>query len=196
MVRNAAKASLALVLSLTVTLYGCSFASFVAAAEADLPVVQQIVVNITNVVAPGVSTEIQAAGSLALAALQVVCGTPAIGASKCDPTSLIGQYQASGSTDASLLAKIQAALATVNSHLTDMLALAKNLSSTVAAAIVTAVGLALSTVTSILSLIPASPTPASLKATLAHATRPPSARKLKSQYNAAVKGQFPSAVIR
>ena len=132
-----------LVLISAITLAGCTFASFVAAAEADVPVVIVMIQNITNIVAPGVSPEIAAAGALALSALVILCGNPAIGANTCDPSSLIGQYQASNSTDTTVLAKIQAVLQTINTHITSMLALAKGLPSSVGASIVAAVGVAL-----------------------------------------------------
>src|SRR5579862_7109014 len=92
--------SLVLLLSLVLIVAGCSFSSFVAAAEADLPVVIQMISNITAIAAPGIALPIQAGGSAAIAALQIACGTPAPGATKCDPTSLVGQYQAA--TDAAV----------------------------------------------------------------------------------------------
>jgi hypothetical protein len=175
----------------------CSFASFTAAAEADVPVVVQMITNITNIIAPGVSPAIAAAGALALAALQVACGNPAPGAAKCDPTSLIGQYQATPS--ATLLQKIDVALQTVNSHITDMLALAKGLSASVQAAIVAALGVALQTVTALIGLIvPVTSLSAAMRSgsqlkkamKLVH-----SAKQVKSDWNAAVSAQWPSAVI-
>jgi hypothetical protein len=178
----------------------CSFASFAAAAEADVPVVVQMISNITNLVAPGVSAAIVAAGGLALSALTILCGTPAIGAQKCDPTSLIGQYQATPST--TLLQKIQVALQTVNSHITDMLALAKGLSANVAAAIVAALGVALETVTALVGLIPAASnvlsTPSMRYSTafkqqmsLVH-----SRRRIKKDFNDAISPLFPKAVVQ
>jgi hypothetical protein len=184
-----------LVLIAAITLSGCSFASFVAAAEADVPVVITMIQNITNIVAPGVSPDIAAAGALALSALALLCGSPAIGAAVCDPSSLIGQYQASNSTDASVLAKIQAVLQTVNSHITAMLALAKGLPASIGASIVAAIGVALTTVTSLMSLVglkavyrTAAPTKQLLKTIPKPAT-------LKSQFNAAIGTQYAAAMI-
>lgn len=192
-------ASLVLLLSACLILIGCSFASVTAAIEADLPVVMQMITNISNVVAPGISPAIAAAGALALAALQIVCGTPAIGAAQCDPASIVGQYQATPTT--TLLQKIDAALNAANTHITAMLALAKGLSGTVQAAITTAIGLALSTVVSLISLIPtvASAVAGKLKATgavKATLATVPQPKNLKSAYNAAMAPQFPLAVIR
>ena len=180
-------------LAVTLVVGGCSFASFIAAAEADLPVVLQMITNITNIVAPGVSVPIAAAGALALTSLQILCGTPAISATKCDPTSLVGQYQAAPST--TLLQKIQAALLTVNGHINAMLQVANGLPPGVGAAIVVAIGIALSTVTSILSMIPPSANPAALKVTLATAHKPAKPAALKVSFNAAISGQYPAAVV-
>lgn len=180
-------------LAVTLTVMGCSFASFISAAEADIPVVVQMITNITNVVAPGVSAPIVAAGTLAIAALQIVCGTPAAGATSCDPASLVGQYQAAPT--ATLLQKIQVTLLTVNGHISSMLQLASGLPPGIGAAIVVAIGLALSTITAVISMIPPSTTPVALKATMAKATKPMAAKTLKAQFNAAIAPQFPRAVI-
>ena len=184
-----------IVLCMAVILSGCSFASFVAAAEADVPVVITMITNITQFVAPIVSPAIGTAGSLTLAALVLLCGNPAPGAATCDPSSLIGQYQASNSTNASILAKIQAALETVNSHINDMLNLAKGLPSNIGAAIVTAVGVALATVTSLMSLVglkaqlrTAAPTKSLLKTI-------PKPAAIKAQFNAAIGGLYPMAMV-
>ena len=178
------------------SLMGCSFASFVAAAEADVPVVQQMITNITNIVAPGVSPDIAAAGALALSALALLCGNPSPGATVCDPSSLVGQYQASNSTDTTILAKIQAVLQTVNTHITAMLNLAKGLPADVGASIVAAIGVALTTVTSLMSLVglkvafrTAAPTKELLK-------NVPEAKKIKKQFNAAISLKWPQAALR
>lgn len=190
-------ASLVLLISLTLVVAGCSFASFVSAAESDLPVVIQMIANITLIVAPGIALPIQTGGALALAALHIACGTPAPGSAKCDATSLVGQYQATtdAQVKASTLQKIQAALSTANGHIASILQLASGLPPNDGAAIVTALGMALATVTSILSMIPANASPAALGATLRKATMPPPAAKLKLGFNLAIGQQFPAAVI-
>jgi hypothetical protein len=188
-------------LMLCVILSGCSFASFAAAVETDLPVVIQMVTNITNIVAPGVSVAIQAAGGLALASLTILCGTPAIGASKCDPTSLVGQYQLAtdSGVKTSLLQKIDIALTAVNSQINNMLALAKGLNPAIGAAIVTAVGIALETVTLLLTLIPVSLNPRlGVKLGVLHTSSslyPQKPGTLKKRFNAAIGTQFPGAVV-
>lgn len=193
-------------LSVCLVITGCGLASFIAVAEADLPVVIQMVTNITNIIAPGVSPAIQVAGGLVLAGLMIACGTPALGAVKCNPTSLVGQYQASqdATVKANLLQQIQAALSTVNSHIIDMLNLAKGLPTNISTAIITAIGLALSTVTAIISLIPATQQPAGLQKKAAHAVldklkasgmRVYTAKELKQQFNAAVGTHYPTAVL-
>lgn len=195
--RRLSRASLALFLCITVTLMGCSFASFAAAAEADIPVVIQMVTNITNIVAPGISPEIALAGGLALGGLTILCGSPLHGASKCDPSSLIGQLQNTTDPSAkqSLLQRIQATLSAINSHIGDMLALAKGLPASVGAVIVSAVGIALTTVTLLLSLVGvgvSAKLSAMDKQTLKNI---PSAKNLRKQFNAAIGAQYPQAVI-
>jgi len=185
------------IVSLALIVTGCSFASFVAAAEADLPVVIQMVSNLTSLAIPGFTLPLQAGGALALASLQILCGTPAPGAKQCDPTSLVGQYQTATDTATrmSLLQKCQAALLTANGHISSILQLASGLPPADGAAIVTGLGLALSTVTAILSMIPPSANPTVLGATLKKATMPPPADKLKLAFNTAVGGQYAAAVI-
>lgn len=183
--------------SFCLILSGCSFSSFVAAAEADLPVVIQIVSNLTALAVPGFTLPLQAGGALALASLQILCGAPAPGAKQCDPTSLVGQYQAATDTPTkmSLLQKCQAALSTANGHISAILQLASGLPPADGAAIVTGLGLALSTVTAILSMIPPSASPTALGATLKKAVMPPPADKLKLAFNTAIGGQYATAII-
>lgn len=173
---------------------GCSFASFTAAVEADLPVVIQMVSNITNIVAPGISGVIVTSGTLALASLKILCGTPAIGASKCDATSLVGQYQVATdpSMKTTLLQKIQAALSAVNSQINNMLSLATNLPPYIGAAIAVALGVALETVTLLISLIPKL---TSKNFSVTRAQYPAHPNSLKKRFNAAIGVQFPSAVV-
>lgn len=201
--------ALAILLSLCLILVGCTFSSFIAAVQEDLPVVVQMVTNITNVVAPGVSVEIQTVGGLALASLAILCGTPAIGATQCDPTSLVGQYQVAtdGPTKTTLLQKIQAALSAVNTQLNKIITLGNGIPTSVGAAIVTAVGVALSTITLLISLIPVAQASikngTSLKVELVKAQAsgqvvmyPDRAKTLKKQYNAAIAAHWPAAVVQ
>lgn len=200
------KWSMIVLLSVCLILVGCSFASFVSAVQADLPVVLGIITNVTMFIAPGISIPLAAAGALALAALAVACGSPAHGAMKCDSTSLIGQYQSA--TDpalkTSLLQKVQAALATINMHIGSMLTIAKGLPPAAASAIITAVSLALATVTGILALIPVAAQPASAQKKAARDAQDrlkaqgmelKDAKTLRRAYNDAVKAQFPAAVL-
>jgi hypothetical protein len=188
-------------LVVTIVVGGCSFANFVAAAEADLPVVIQMVSNITSIVAPGVSVAIQAAGGLTLASLQLLCGSPVPGSTKCDATSLVGQYQASpdSATQATLLQKIDAALTTANAHITEMLSLAKGLPQAVGASIVVGIGLALQTVVALISLVPVAKVAAAgnrkASATLAKAVLPPKPHELKAAFNTAIGQSFPAAMV-
>lgn len=201
--------SIIVLLSLSLILMGCSFASFVAAAEEDIPTVISMISNITNIVAPGVSVAIQALGVTALAALAVACGNPAPGAATCDATSLIGQYQVASdpATKATLLQKIQAALTAVNTNLNSIIAIGRGIPTSVGTAIVTAVSLALSTVSILISLIPVAIKAVngnmSEKAALSSAQKsgvvvqyPEHANSLKKKYNAAVGQLWPTAVVR
>jgi hypothetical protein len=192
------------VLLVCVALIACSFASFAAAMEEDIPTVIAMVTNITMFVAPGVSAAIQTAGAAAIASLVVLCGMPAPGASRCDPSSLVGQYQAATDSGAktSLLQKIQAALAAANSHIAQMLSIAQGLPATVGAAIIAVVSIALQTTALLLTLIPigmkvaargASAMTAGDKASLKSVPR---ASDLKRQFNAAVQAKWPNAVIK
>jgi hypothetical protein len=183
-----------LMLSFSLILMGCGFASVAAAMEADIPVVEQMITNITNIIAPGVSAEIVAAGGIALASLQILCGSPAPGATKCDPSSLVGQYQtATGAAQLTLLQKIQAALAAVNAQVTNILALAKNLPSTIGNDIVQAVAISLSTITSLLTIIGTGVSGVNTEKELLK--KVPSAKTIKNQFNNAVRAHFSAAVI-
>lgn len=185
-------------LAVSMTLMGCNFASATAAIEADVPVILQMITNITALVAPGVSVGVAMAGGLALASLQVLCGTPKIGATECDPTSLVGQYKTSPNT--TILQKIDAALSTVNVHINAMLAIAKGLPAGIASGIVTAIGIALATVTSLMSLMPAAVAMArgnqKLGVTLTKKIAMPlKPGQLKDAFNTAIQAQYPTAVL-
>ncbi|HVI06996.1 MAG TPA: hypothetical protein VND65_01755 [Candidatus Binatia bacterium] len=193
--------ALVVVLSLSLVLIGCNFASFVEAAEKDLPIVLSIVTNITNIMAPGVSPLLQLGGTAALTSLAIVCGTPAPGATQCDATSLVGQYQAATdqATKLSLLQKIQVALTAANSKLSDSLNVLSTVGANVPAnavdAIRVSIALAQTTIAAVISMIPSSASPTALKATLQHAAQPPQPKDLKLKYNNAVRGAFPTAAI-
>ena len=185
---------------LCIALVACSFASFASAAESDIPVVIQMISNITNIVAPGVSAILATAGATAVATLVVLCGSPAPGATQCDPTSMVGQYQAAtGAAKTTLLQKIQAALTAANNSITAMLNIAKGLPTSVAAAIVTAIGVALQTVTLLISLVPVavSTSLGAMSSVQRNALKAiPHPKVLKAQFNAAIGSQYPAAVLQ
>jgi hypothetical protein len=137
---------------------GCGFGSFVAAAEADLPVAIQTVSNILAFVAPGVgSALVTSIGNTVLASLVVLCGHPAPGA-PCDANSLIGEYNATTTPSSTLLQKIQAALSAVNANLAQMITIANGLTTVpqiVILALTGAVSLVLQVINAILSFLPA-----------------------------------------
>lgn len=187
-------------IAVALILSGCTFQGFLVKAEQDLPIVLQIITNITGIVAPGVSVGVAVAGKLAQAGLQVVCGNPAPGATTCDPTSLIGQYSASKST--SVLGKIEAGFADVQAHLQDMLTAARVLDQAHRDTITGAVTLAETTLLALESLIPTS-TPATTPTVAARRTARaniklsvPNPADLRRNYNALVQAQYPSAVAR
>jgi hypothetical protein len=192
-------AALVLVISLSLVLVGCNFASFVEAAEKDLPIVVSIVTNITNIMAPGISAAIQIGSTAALASLAIVCGTPAPGATQCDATSLVGQYQTASdqAIKLSLLQKIQVALSAANSKLSDSLQVLTTVGVSVPQnavdAIRVSIALAQTTIAAVISMIPSSPT--ALKATLQRSAQPPQPKDLKLKYNNAIRAAFPTAAI-
>lgn len=200
-----AKPALLGLICATLILSGCSFASFIAAAEADLPPAVAAVVALTTIIAPGISPAIQAASALALTTMNLLCGSPAIGASQCDPTSLIGQYQAAASctptattpcpSTGTLLQKIQVALATVSSHLNDILTAAKVLDPLTRAIISAAVALVIELVNTVASFIPATMSMRGVAKAQAALSNAMSAKDFRSRWNGIVKVQYPKAVI-
>ena len=154
--------------------------------------------NITTVIAPGYSADLASAGNLALGVLKELCGTPAIGATKCDPTSAIGQYQVAKT--ATVMQNIDALFSTLNTHITSMLSLAKGLPAGYGNAIVIAVGIALSTVTALMGMLPAAHLVAAgklgeAKIAIQIAVKPERAKQLKAQFNLAISQSFPAAVV-
>lgn len=188
-----------IMLSVCLILSGCSFASFAAAAENDIPVVIQMVQNITTIIAPQVSAAIGIAGTAALAALVVACGNPAPGAKYCDPTSLIGQIQAAkdAGVKQTLLEKLQVILESVESHISQMLAIAKGLPVSIGTAIVNAVAIALQTVTLLLGLIPVGllKLKGGVNTSVVGLKYVPHPQDLRNSFNAAIAAEYPAAAI-
>jgi hypothetical protein len=180
-----------------VTLTGCSFSSFIAAAEADLPVVVTMITNITNIIAPAVSAEIVLAGTFAESGMEVLCGKPPLGSKSCDATSLVGEYQAAAdaSIKLSILQRIRVVMLAVQGHLSDMLKIGPGVPQGIAAALSSAVGLAVLTLTEVISLIPVSTSITSRMGTMAAAQKPPSPKALRQAFNNSVRAQFAAAQI-
>lgn len=176
---------------------GCSFSSFIAAAEADLPVVVTMITNITNIIAPAVSAEIVLAGTFAESRMEILCGKPALGAKQCDAVSLVGEYQAAvdSSIKMSILQRIRVAMLAVQGHLSDMLKIGPGVPQGIAAALSSAVGLAILTLTEVISLIPTSGSVANRMGTAMAAQAPPHPEALRKAYNNAVRAQFAAAQI-
>jgi hypothetical protein len=201
----ARKAALIGVICATLVLSGCSFASFIAAAEADLPPAVSAVTSLTNIIAPAIGGAIQASAALALTTMNLLCGSPAAGASKCDPTSLIGQYQAAAScvptattpcpSTGTLLQKIQVALATVSGHLNDILTAARILNPLTQAIVSAAVALVIELVNTVASFIPVTMTAKAVAKSAAAMANAMSAKDFRSRWNSIVSAQYPQAKI-
>lgn len=160
-------------------LEGCS-TTWISVALKDLPVIVNIATTVATIVAdalsggvlsPAIAAIIQTAATAVNAALSVV-------------SQLVAQYQANPS--ASVITKIQEALATVQSNLQAILNASHIDNPALQATITGIIGLALSVVSALISILPA-PAPASAKGAktmVVGAPKIPSASQLKSQTNA------------
>lgn len=203
-----AKASVCTILSLALILAGCS-TSWIQTALADLPVITQVALNIASIIAAAqgksqadatVTNQVQSIANQVKSDLTLV-------------QSLIASYQsATAAQKPGLAQKISAALSDVQANLNAILTAVHVKDAALQATIVAAVGVAVTTVASIMSLIPANAAgPASAAAASASgaaaqsasanrprvATKPPSASQLKKQFNAifAANG-FPEAELK
>jgi hypothetical protein len=187
-----AKASVCTILSLALILAGCSV-SWISTALADLPVITQVALNIASIVSaadgsqvsPAVATQVQSISNQVKSDLTLV-------------QSLITSYQsATAAEQPGIVQKISAALSDVQSNLNAILTAVHVNDAALQATIVAAVGVAITTVASIVSLLPAS-APASAASTKApSATKPPSAKQLKREFNAIfLANGFPQACLK
>lgn len=163
----------------SVELAGCS-TSWIDVALKDLPVIVSIATTVATIVAdalsggvlsPAIAAIIQTAATAVSAALSVV-------------SQLVTQYEANPS--ASIVTKIQDALATVQANLQSILNAAHIDNPALQATITGIIGLALSVVSALISILPA-PAPVSAKAAktmTVGAAKIPSASQLRSQANA------------
>ncbi len=189
-----AKASVCTILSVALILAGCSV-SWINTALADLPVITQVALNIAGIVAaaqgtgqasPAVTTEVQSIANQVKSDLTLV-------------QSLITSYQsATAAEQPGIVQKISAALGDVQTNLTAILTAVHVNDAALQATIVAAVGVAVTTVASIVSLLPASPAPSPAAGTVRanRAVKPPSAKQLKKEFNAIfLANGFPQAQV-
>lgn len=160
---------------------GCAVPNWVDVALADLPTIVTIVTTILSIVA--------AAGGAVSPAVGVIITAAAAAINLAVPLieDLVNQYKTN--PDASIVAKIEAALFDVQSHLAAILDTAKILNPALRAIITTSVGLAVGVVTTILSLLPV-PAPKTLAkkaqktAQSGWASDPTNASNITKQFNA------------
>ena len=200
--------SLVILIGMALIITGCGFASFVAAAEADLPVAISAVSNILAFVLPGIGSSLATSiGQAMLQSLVVLCGNPVAGATKCDPNSLIGQYVVAPS--ATLLQKIQVLLSDVNSKIAQIISIANGVI-TVPQIVVLAVtggfAIVLQVINAVMSWIPAAAAKFGFSLAIGMAvtnptgvpltpTQPPSRANLVKQINAALHS-YPQALVQ
>jgi hypothetical protein len=191
MKHHIAKASLCTVLSLALILAGCS-ASWISAALADLPVITQVALNIASIVAAADGGQVSPA-----AAAQVQSIANQVKSDLTLVQNLITSYQSATAAERpSILQKIGAALSDVQTDLSAILTAVHVDNAALQATIVAAVGVAVSTIASIDSLLPSSATQTAAPK-MTSATKPPSARQLKKQFNAIfLANGFPQAQLK
>lgn len=174
---SAAAADLALAGG-SLELEGCS-TSWISVALKDLPVVVTIATTVATIVANALSGGVL---SPAIAAIISTAAT-AVNAALTVVSQLVAQYQANPS--ASVITKIQDALATVQSNLQAILNAAHIDNAALQATITGIIGLALSVVSALISILPApAPVAGAAKTMVVGAPKIPSASQLKSQTNA------------
>lgn len=185
-----AKASLCNVLSLALILAGCS-TSWISAVLADLPVITQVALNIASIVAAADGSQVNRA-----AAAQVQSIANQVKSDLTLVQNLITSYQSATAAERpSIVQKIDAALSDAQSNLNAILTAVHVDNAALQATIVAAVGVAVSTVASIKSLLPASASAATARAS--NPVKPPSAKQLKKQFNAIfLANGFPQAQLK
>lgn len=174
----AIKSFVSSILVLALVISGCSTA-WIDVALKDLPIVISIVTSILSIADVSAIPQAQAAGAEAQKDLQVL-------------QSAIADYKAAkdAASQANALVKVQAAISAAQSHLGDILAAVHVSNPAKQAAISAGVGVALSVLASVQALLPSNAPKVSRAVHLA------SPRQVKSQYNSAIGGAYPSAVLR
>ena len=184
----------AMCIVLVVFMVACS-TTWIVQLENYLPVAFQAVNGVIAILAAlGVAGGLVAPVSQAVEqavtqGLTLLCGQDPANPSQCNPSSLVGQYNAS--PNATLLAKIQATISHLQTQLNQWLALIHIKASNLQATITAAVSLVLTTIAAIAARvgIAASAYAASLASTVAAPKIPKmpiSLKEFKSQFNSLV----------
>ena len=172
------KSSVAVILVAAMAISGCSTA-WIDVALKDLPVVVQIVSSILAIADVSAVPQAQAAGGEAQRDLQLL-------------NAAIADYRAAqtAQAQANALTAMQNALSAANGHLNDILTAVHVKDPAKQAAISAGVGVALSVLVSIQALLPSN------APKVAHAVKLPNHKEVKRQFNSAMAGAYPGAVLR
>jgi hypothetical protein len=173
-----APAALAGILSVALVVAGCSTA-WIQVALNDLPVVLQIVTSILSIADVAAVPQAQSAGAEAALDLQNV-------------QKFLADYKAAqdAATQKTALSNVQAALQAASQHVGDILAAIHIKDPNKQAAVTAGVSVALSVLLSVEALLPSNAPKA------VRAVRLASPKEVKRQFNAAVAGAYPGAVLR
>lgn len=174
LVAGAATAALA---GSALTMEGCT-TDWITTAINDLPTIVSIATTVATIVADAlgagaISPAVAAVIKLASDAAQVALATV---------QQLVNDYKAN--PNASTLAKIKTGLLDVQANLGQILDAARIENVTLRTVITATMGLAITVLTQILSLLPASTTPTAMKAQVSVAIKPMSTADLKKNVNA------------
>jgi hypothetical protein len=194
--------TLAIVLVLVLTMAACS-TTWLVDLETYLPVAIGIATGVVSILVssgalgPVIPAEVQAVETAVQTGLTLLCGAPVN--NQCNPTSLVGQFNA-GNTG--VLAEIQATMATVQTNISTWLSLLHIKSAALMATITAALSLLQSTIAAIAARITgvataaAKSTKAGVAAILKMPKMPMSAKQVREQYNSIViTGGYPAVAI-
>ncbi|HEU5411775.1 MAG TPA: hypothetical protein VFU57_12200 [Candidatus Acidoferrales bacterium] len=189
------KASLSITLAAALFIAGCS-TSWIKIALADLPIITQVALNIASIVAAAQSKG--QAGAAANTQIQFVANQVQSDLTLVE--NLINTYQStSAASRAGIVGQISTALADAQSNLKSILTAVHVDNVALQSTITAAVAIAISTLTSIQSLIPQpapAPAPASAKSARA-SVPPPSAKELRAEFNRIFNSNgFPQAQLK
>jgi hypothetical protein len=196
---------LALCFVLCIGVIGCS-TTWIVDLENYLPVAVAAVAGLMTILVsagalgPILPAEIAAVSTAVTAGLTLLCGVPVN--NQCNPASLVGTWNANPTN--TILQKIQAEMATLQSNLQSFLALVHIKNSVIGAAFSAGLSLVLSIIGSIIARVKpvavamiSSGRKAALKAMQKSPQMPMSANQFKAQFNRIVAdGGYPGAAIQ